>query len=426
MLHRSIGRRQFLKGTGGYVLASSDFGSFVRASRGSEAVVSTRFLPAKAVTRGPKHHFFGYYDKCPWDRTGRYVLAMEIDFCDRQPNPGEPLTVGMVDLKDDRRYIPLDRTLAWCWQQGTMLQWLGSAPDREIIYNAFENGQYLSIIRDVHSGRTRRLPRPIYAVSRDGTQAVSLDFDRLGRTRPGYGYVAGPEKYKDVAAPEKAGIYWMDLKTGRNEQVVSIAWAAANKPLESFGGSAHHWFNHLQFNPSGTRFLFLHRWGDAGRRWGTRLYTAKPDGTDLRLIVDTGMVSHFDWRDDETILAWANNTERKARFFLIHALTGKTQVVGEGILTQDGHCSYSPDRKWILNDTYPDKQRMQTLMLFRVADGRRIDVGRFYLPPKLTGPFRVDLHPRWNRDGSQVCIDSAHEEPTRQMYVIDVSPITKA
>jgi superfamily II DNA or RNA helicase len=25
---------------------------------------------------------------------------------------------------------------------------------------------------------------------------VTLDFDRLGRTRPGYGYIAGPEKYK--------------------------------------------------------------------------------------------------------------------------------------------------------------------------------------------------------------------------------------
>ena len=28
-------------------------------------------------------------------------------FCDRQPKPGEELTVGMVDLKDGDRYIPL-------------------------------------------------------------------------------------------------------------------------------------------------------------------------------------------------------------------------------------------------------------------------------------------------------------------------------
>jgi hypothetical protein len=422
----SVHRRAFLKAAAGSALAWVGLGRRARTTLAGQTSAEVNYPPARAVTHGPKHHFFAYYDKCPWDKTGRYLLAMEIDFYDRQPNPGEPLTVGMVDLKDNDRYIPLDKTLAWCWQQGTMLQWLNSAPDREIIYNAYEDDRYISIIRDVHGGKTRKLPRPIYAVSQDATQAVTLDFDRLGRTRPGYGYIAGPEKYKDDPAPEMAGLYWMDLKTGQNKQIVSIAQAAAHKPLDTFGRGAHHWFNHLQFNPSGTRFLFLHRWGDPARRWGTRLYTAKPDGSDLRLIVDTGMVSHFDWRDDDTILAYANGKDRKAFFFLINALSGDMQAVGKGVLVQDGHCSYSPDRRWILNDTYPDRQHMQTLMLYRPADNKRIDIGRFYQPPKLTGrPFRVDLHPRWNRDGTQVCIDSSHEEPTRQMYVVDVGRITK-
>ena len=56
---------------------------------------------------------------------------------------------------------------------------------------------------------------------------------------------------------------------------------AANKPDARFAGS-HHWVNHLQFNPSGTRFLFLHRWRVFEKPWLTRLYTGKPDGTDLR------------------------------------------------------------------------------------------------------------------------------------------------
>src|SRR3954454_1318591 len=76
-------------------------------------------VPARAVTKGPRHHFFGYYDKTPWDVTGRYLLANEIDFVDRQSKPGEALTVGMVDLKDGDRYIELGKTVAWCWQQGT-------------------------------------------------------------------------------------------------------------------------------------------------------------------------------------------------------------------------------------------------------------------------------------------------------------------
>lgn len=408
-----LSRRRFLQLSSAAVLAGGRI----------QAEPSDSLPKARAVTRGPKHHFFGYYDKCPWDATGRYLLAMEIDFCDRQPKAGEELTVGMVDLKDGDRYLSFDKTLAWCWQQGTMLQWLGSAADREVVYNSVADGKYISIIRDVHSGKTRTLPLPTYALSNDGTQAVSLDFDRLHRLRPGYGYLALPEKHADDPAPKDAGIRWMDVRTGKNELIVPIARVAANQPDERFQG-AHHWFNHLQFNPSGNRFLFLHRWRLFEKPWFTRLYTAKPDGSDLRLEWDTGMVSHFDWRDDDTILAWARTKEHGDHFYLYDLKSKKREMIGADVLTRDGHCSYSPDRKWILNDTYPDAKRMQTLMLFRPSDGRRFDLGQFYLPPKLTGPFRCDLHPRWNRDGTQVCIDSGHEE-TRQVYVLDVSGFTK-
>jgi len=133
-------------------------------------------------------------------------------------------------------------------------------------------------------------------------------------------------------------------------------------------------------------------------------------------------VSHFDWRDDHTILAWTTTKERGDRFYLIDIRTGKRDVVGEGILERDGHCSYSPDRQWILNDTYPDPQRLQTLMLFRPSDGRRFDIGKFFLPKELSGAHRCDLHPRWRPDGRMVCIDSGHET-TRQMYTVDVGKL---
>ena len=33
---------------------------------------------ARALTQGPGHHFFGYYDKCPWDLSGRYLLDLVV------------------------------------------------------------------------------------------------------------------------------------------------------------------------------------------------------------------------------------------------------------------------------------------------------------------------------------------------------------
>jgi len=51
-------------------------------------------VPIRAVTRGRRHHWFGYYDKSPEDRSGRYVLAHASDFAGRQPMPGEAVEVG--------------------------------------------------------------------------------------------------------------------------------------------------------------------------------------------------------------------------------------------------------------------------------------------------------------------------------------------
>jgi hypothetical protein len=382
-------------------------------------------VPARAVTSGPKHHFFGYYDKTPWDRTGRYLLANEIDFVGRQPKPDEALTVGMVDLRDGDRFVPLAKTTAWCWQQGTMLQWLGSAPDREVVFNSLTGGEPSATVLDVHSGKARTLPRPVYALSADGAQAVSLDFARLHRLRPGYGYASYAERFADDPAPEQLGVWRMDMKTGKNDLAVTLKQLAAFKPDERFKG-AHHWVNHLLFNPGGSRFVFLHRWKKpADRAWQTRMLTAKPDGTDLRITFDDGMVSHFDWKDDATIMAWARTMKDGNKFYTFDVLSGETKVVGADVLTQDGHCSFSPDRKWILNDTYPDKNRMQWLMLYKAATGRRFDLNQFHSPKEFTGPWRCDLHPRWNRDGTQVCIDGCHE-PRRQIYVLDVSDVVKS
>ncbi|RUL89377.1 hypothetical protein [Tautonia sociabilis] len=393
--------------------------------RSATAEVVRVEAPVRPVTRGPKAHFFGYYDKCPWDATGRFLLGMEIDFCDHQPAPGDELTVGMIDLEDGDRFLPLDRTAAWSWQQGTMLQWLGSAPDREIIYNGVDGDRYVAIIRDVHSGTSRTLPRPIYAIDASGSTAVTLDFDRLNRLRPGYGYNALPESHPDDPAPEDLGIYAMNLATGENRLIIPLSWAASNRADDRFSDDAHHWFNHLQFNPSGTFFIFLHRWGRPGTRWATRMYVARPDGSDIRLIQDTGMVSHFDWEDDRTILAWSTTPDQGNAFYRFDIERGTVEPMGRDVLPRDGHCSYSPDRRWILNDTYPDANRMQTLMVYRPEDNLRVEVGSFYLTPELSGPVRCDLHPRWNRDGTKACIDSAHVDATRQLYIVDLESITR-
>lgn len=95
------------------------------------------------------------------------------------------------------------------------------------------------------------------------------------------------------------------------------------------------------------------------------------------------------------------------------------------MLTENGHMTFSPvNGRWLISDTYPnDKTHERTLFLFDMRTGRRHDLGRFYATPKLSKENRCDLHPRWRRDGAQVCVDSIHEND-RAMYIIDVSRLT--
>ena len=377
---------------------------------------------ARAVTAGPKYHFFGYYDKFPWNLSGRFFLALETEFMERPPTADDRAVVGMVDLQESNQWTPLAETRAWNWQQGTMLQWVGNDPERKIAYNVCVGDHFGAVVQDVVSGEQRELPRPIYALSRDGAQAVSVNFARTARTRPGYGYEGPPDPWEDDLHPAEDGVYWMDMESGEYRLTVSLDQVVGIRHAADMDG-AKHWFNHLQFNPSGTRFLFLHRWVTAEERRMTRLFTANPDGSDVCCVSDHEMTSHFDWKDDDRILAWARRHEIGDRYFVFTDRSNVVEVLAEGVLTQDGHCSYSPNGKWLLTDTYPDKEGKRTLILYDLVRERRIDAGRFFaMPDKITGEIRCDLHPRWSRDGRQVCFDSVHEG-IRQIYAMDVSGI---
>lgn len=377
--------------------------------------------PVRAITRGPKFHWFGYYDKLQFDPAGRYVLGMETEFENRTPSPDDRVTVGMIDLASGDRWTPLGESRAWCWQQGCMLQWLPGSRS-EVIWNDREDGRFVSHILNVKTGKRRTLPMPVYALSPDAQWAIAPDFRRLHHLRPGYGYAGIPDPNRDVLAPRDAGIWRMHLRTGKTEMLFSFSdIAAMPNPIDSTG--ARHWFNHLLFSPDGSRFIFLHRWrGPSQTTFSTRMFTADADGKNLHVADPHGKTSHFIWRDSKHILAWAHHPSHGEKFYLYRDRTSKAEVVGPDVMTVNGHCTYLPGNRWILNDTYPDKQRLQHPYLFEVATGRRVPLGHFASPPEYTGEWRCDNHPRFSPDGRQVTIDSPHQGG-RQIYLIDIAGI---
>jgi hypothetical protein len=159
------------------------------------------------------------------------------------------------------------------------------------------------------------------------------------------------------------------------------------------------------------------------------MMTANADGSDLRVVDDYGHMSHFIWRDDAHILGWSQHPSHGNAFYLYSDMdgacrsAGQVETVGLNVMTENGHCTYLPGNDWILNDTYPDGNRLQHLYLYHVATERRIALADLYTGPAYTGEWRCDLHPRFSPDGKWVTVDSNHEGKGRQLYLLDVSAV---
>lgn len=386
-----------------------------RGARGSEAIA------ARPITKGPKFHWYGYYDKLEFDPENRYVLGLEVDFEDRVPGPNDVVTVGMVDLKDNDRWIELGQSRAWSWQQGSMLQWLpGSAS--EILYNDREGDQFVARILDVKTGKRRTLPSSIYTISDDGAWGLTTDFPRL---RPETRYA--PAREIDLGtAPADSGIWRVDMKTGARKLIISFEDVLKiSSPHCRWGRYLLHWMSHMQIAPDGSRFVFVHRWRDKDDRQilCTRFFSANPDGSDLFLSSQILSASHYAWRDSRTLLVWSWNPSHGEKFYLWEDKTDRISVFAPEVMTRNGHVTYLRENRWILSDTYPDRDRNQHLYLYNVQTGLAHSLGRYYTPPNYTGPVRCDLHPRASRDGRLVVFDSPHGGNGRQMYLVDISGI---
>ena len=436
MTHQpNLDRRQWLTiaGTAAAGLVSR------RLSAALDTGTLETFYPTRQLTHGPSHHWFGYYDKFQFSPDDRTVLSNRVAFEGRSPRPADSIDVGYVNLDrdtGDEGFVPIGSSTAWGWQQGCMLQFVGNQ-GRRVLHNDQEGDRLVCRLRDLDQGgrEIQTFGDPIYTLSPDGRYGLAPDFRRINNLRPGYGYSGLPDPHNEDPAPADGGVRRVDLATGQSQLILSLADAAAiDWPGQSFGDDAWHYFNHLLVNPSSDRWIVLHRVREGydpatqnySGRFITRMLTAAMDGSDVRVVDPSGHTSHFIWRSDDVITAWTRPPGQPWGFYDLYDRPGgmtkhPATLIDSDAMPTNGHNTYlpAPYEDWILNDTYPINGRRQTVYLYHRPSGRRVDLGHFPSPPKYTGEWRCDTHPRCSRDGRQVCIDSPHEGG-RQLHLIDI------
>jgi hypothetical protein len=357
--------------------------------------------------------FFGYYDKKQISYDGRYFLFLMVDFQDREPEENDRADIFIGEIETGK-YEKLDETYAWNFQQGCMLSWLS---DEEIIYNIRIGKEFFSKIYNIRNGKTKIIERPVSCVFPEKKIALSLNFSRLAKWRPGYGYEGGIDKCEKEKWPENDGIYFVDLMENKYKLIIPLYRMLEFRKEEEIKNS-YGWFNHTLFNRDAKRFCFVNRWKERlDQPHKTRFITSDIYGNEIYDLIDSYLISHFDWKDDKEIVVWAE-IKRDYGFWIFEDKTKKYKKISDKMQKGDGHSSFSKDKKFILYDTYP-VENYQYLKIFDIENDEEITIGKFYSIPEIKGtPIRCDLHPRWE-DKNKITIDSTHEN-YRRSYLIEI------
>ena len=363
-----------------------------------------------------RHIYFGYYDLDPVDRGGKKLLAMAVS-AEGGQSAGIPAEIGYFEVDNPRIFRPVGISKAWCWQQGARLQWFPNKSDDLIFYNTVHQGKYSGVIQESSSKNiVFFLPRPLYAISSDGRWGLSINFARLQRLRRGYGYSNLRDLTEGVDKPHDDGIWRVDLNSKEEKLLFSIKDISEGSRQSE---SAEHYFNHIMFNPDGSRFMFYHIWKYPDGKRKMRLLTADINGKNIYILNDSGHTSHCNWVSNSEIIMYGTCDDQGMNYYLCRDMSDHRQIVGKGILKNDGHPSFINSR-WMITDTYPDVFRNQHLILFDAKNNKRVIIKKLHSPLHFSGEVRCDLHPRPSLTGRHVCIDFVHNNK-RAMMMIDVS-----
>jgi hypothetical protein len=373
------------------------------------------------LSNGSNPTFFGYHDKTPFSFDGSKILAMSIEASDRESESEcTNMKLGYFKKTEDgffeNNFTSFSETTTWCFQQGCMLQWLPLYASRRVIFNKFIDDKYGSVIFDIEDNKIiNSFHYPIYSLDPSGSFASTLNFSRLGRLRPGYGYSLIEDATEGLAAPDNDGLFLLDLRTGKANLLISLAKLAN----DNGNPEDEHYVNHATFSPCGNKIMFLHIWLNAnGNRKIRSCYYDLELGT-YKVIEDIKVFSHHCWINKNEILAITKLPNEKMKVSIYNLTNSISSEIFE-LQNGDTHPMQSPiNKNQFIFDSYPDKMRDQNLYIFDINKLILRKIRSFFSPLMFTGQVRCDLHPRWDREGKYVVVDSALDG-SRKMYLLRV------
>lgn len=291
-----------------------------------------------------------------------------------------------------------------------------------IILNSTTKEKLISKIFDKNGNELSQIDYPVQAINDNSGLIASLNYKRINKYKPEYGYKSKVVNFTENMDYNNDGIWLRNISDNKFYLAIKINDLFCYETIPGFEESKHK-INHISFSPDGNKFIFFHRWISSRQGKYSRLFLFDLNKGKLELIMNEKMLSHFCWKDNNNVLIYGR-FKGKDDYYLINTENKKVNLFINDKLSifGDGHPSFSPDKKWLITDTYPDKSRKQKLILVNLSRQKPYIIGEFFSPLKFENETRCDLHPRWSPDGNSINIDSVFEGK-RNSYLINIEKV---
>lgn len=340
--------------------------------------------------------FFGYYDKTP-ECNGKVLSHIATSSTTKDPSVKHPIKIAVSNLDCDKTDI-IGETTSYAWQQGARVQWID---EDTVIYNIAGDKGYNAVAYSLSQSKViRRFNKPVQD-SFGSKYFLSLNYTRLMPVASDYGYRNFAYDKNSQLKEDEDGIWLVDYKSGNTthlhtlEEIIKCNWK------EDFA-QCYHTINHIMISPDGKGFIFIHRYYKGQQRFHRLIYS---DFKTLKVLLENEMVSHMCWVDCKTVFGYLS-VGKKNGYYSIDIESSKSTICKEMTETNlgDGHPSVYGN--WIVFDCYPDKSRMQQLLLFNKENKEVIPLLKLYQSVKFMYDTRCDLHPRFSKDGKYIFFDT--------------------
>jgi len=397
-------------------------------------------------------HNVGYHDIKPFNDLNDNLIAIH-----RYP-------LNNLGFKENNNYCEIciwdhvnsivdkiDTTEACSWEQGSRLQWINL---NEIIYNKIIGNKLVSCIYNIETKKKTELQNSVYSYSKKTKKILTLNYSRIWSFWKSYGYFVPDDQSKYKEKPEDDGIFLTDINNNSKKLVLSIYDAVKICGLEKLKNTFF-FLSFPSFSPNGDKFVSHLRFHlKSGALVTYFICTYLNESKNILLAREK--VSHFEWIDNEKIIVWCRslpkylqkirlnvflekylvnylkkiinkfkpmfkNLIKSEYYYLINLKKlNKITKVNEKILVEDGHPQISENGRFLVTDTYPDAESFQKLLIHDFKNNKTHYIGKFKVASYLIeSSLKCDLHPRWNKKGNLLSIDSSHNG-SKQTYVINI------